>query len=511
MHRNFEVRESDRKRMGERAMVDLLPTQMQAMLQLEKIVTASPVTMVSGDGVSALLRRFAADHGAPFMDMDAILHSWTQCDPESCEIGFTEHVLRLMDANDLVVIDSVDRLGPSRRLSGPKFALTHLVNRAWDQGKRIVAGHQDTVYIGAPGRARWYKIPALAVDDIRACLERAYGAEAISSIDFEQIDRMFGSIDCHGLERLGRQLGSVPALTTQTLGHAIEVIRGAANIVVDEVEKLSFDALPGTGHIAEQLETHVLLPLERPDLARELDIRPKRGVLLYGPPGTGKTSIGRALAHRMGGRFFLIDGTIPTDPPQGFFQAVARIVEQAKRHAPSVLFIDDADMLFDVVNITGIARYLLTLLDGMESEGAGKVCVMMTAMNVNKVPAPILRSGRVELWLSTNHPDADTRAAILQRWVGNDLPGHDNVDYGAIAARVENCTPADLRRVVGDARTEFAADRWAGRTPQSADDYLSKAADELVAARARMARHLRDDSLRIGTMREAASAYAGRQ
>ena len=57
------------------------------------------------------------------------------------------------------------------------------------------------------------------------------------------------------------------------------------------------------------LETNIVLPLENDALANEFKLRSKRGVLLYGPPGTGKTTVGRAMAHRLKGKFFLIDGT----------------------------------------------------------------------------------------------------------------------------------------------------------------------------------------------------------
>ena len=73
-------------------------------------------------------------------------------------------------------------------------------------------------------------------------------------------------------------------------------------------------------------------------------------------------------------------------------------------------WIDDADVLFQSDRATGLSRYLLTMLDGLESESAGKVAVILTAMNPNHLPPALLRSGRVELWLETRLPAQAARA-----------------------------------------------------------------------------------------------------
>ena len=77
-----------------------------------------------------------------------------------------------------------------------------------------------------------------------------------------------------------------------------------------------------------------MLPLENDALANQFQLRSKRGVLLYGPPGTGKTTVGRALAHRLKGKFFLIDGTFITGTHK-FYERVQQVFEAAKENAPS--------------------------------------------------------------------------------------------------------------------------------------------------------------------------------
>jgi cell division protease FtsH len=70
--------------------------------------------------------------------------------------------------------------------------------------------------------------------------------------------------------------------------------------------------------------------------AKKLGLKPKRGVLLHGFPGTGKTSVARALARPMKGKFFMIDGTFITEPPNAFFSRVRSVFEAAKSNSPSV-------------------------------------------------------------------------------------------------------------------------------------------------------------------------------
>src|SRR5262249_53354158 len=156
------------------------------------------------------------------------------------------------------------------------------------------------------------------------------------------------------------------------------------------------------------------LPLENDELAAELQLKPKRGVLLAGPPGTGKTTIGRALAHRLKSKFFLIDGTVISGTSEFYYQ-ISHIFRLAEQNAPPIIFIDDSDVIFEGREEFGLYRYLLTMLDGLESESGGRVCVMMTAMDVSNLPPALTRSGRVELWLETRLPDDEARGEIMRR------------------------------------------------------------------------------------------------
>jgi transitional endoplasmic reticulum ATPase len=320
------------------------------------------------------------------------------------------------------------------------------------------------------------------VADYAALLEGEGGD--LGKIDCELLHFQAPKLTLRQLQTALRLAG--PSADTDALVDQLERRILHSNLRLDEVEQLTFDALPGTKHIQDALETHVILPFENPVLAKERGIAARRGVMLFGPPGTGKTSIGRALAHRMKGRFFLIDGTIGTEPPHEFMRKVKAIIDQAIKSAPSVLFIDDADMLFTIPHVSGVIRYLLTILDGMESVDTSRMCVMMTVMDPRKIPDALVRSGRVELWLETSLPDAQLRAAMIGRWLGKGLPDGEPADLEYLANLCEGFTAADLRRVVEDAKLLHGRNAATGQGLLTATAYLAKAIGDIIATRTRM-------------------------
>src|SRR5688572_2752791 len=218
------------------------------------------------------------------------------------------------------------------------------------------------------------------------------------------------------------------------------------------------------------------MPLENADVSQDLGLQPKRGVLLAGPPGTGKTTIGRALARRLKSKFFLLDGTVISGTPE-FFPRVHRIFEAARQNAPAVVFIDDSDVIFESGRDAGLYRFLLTMLDGLESKTAGRICLIMTAMDVGNLPPALVRAGRIELWLETRLPPVEARAAILRDLCGRLPAAIADVDVSAIAAATEGLAGADLKRVIEDGKLLFAFDREKTGTTQPPTTYFLRAVE----------------------------------
>jgi transitional endoplasmic reticulum ATPase len=486
----------------------LLATQQVALDHLTKLSDAAPVVFLAGErglGKTTILRAFCERQGGLFIGSADVVAACHRATTELASDALTAMVEQAFDKSDLVVIDDLATFQINSIRGGDfVYQISRQIGFARDQGKKLVIGWSDVreidwIFHASPHRVWTVVIEPFAELDYQQFLITELGDRS-GNIDIVRLFRHASALSGHDLHKLCALLRSEPIIDTVSAIALLDRHILKSNTRIAEVEDLSFEDLPGAEHIAAKLETHVAMPLQNLAVCEQLDLRPKRGVLLYGPPGTGKTSIGRALAHRMRGKFFLIDGTIVTEPPAMFFLRINAIIKEAQQNAPCVLFIDDADVLFGIVHISGFARYLLTLLDGMESATANKVCVMMTAMDVTKVPSAILRSGRVELWLETRSPSAEIRAAILKKWIGTDLNGYEDIDYMPIAEQAEGFTPADLRRVTGDARAYCAADLLAGRPLVKADSYLSRAVSELISMRARMADNLRDENLRVGKM-----------
>jgi len=156
------------------------------------------------------------------------------------------------------------------------------------------------------------------------------------------------------------------------------------------------------------------------------------------------------------------------------------------RNAPAVVFIDDSDVIFEGQD-PGLYRYLLTMLDGLESESAGGVCLVLTAMDVGSLPPALVRSGRIELWLETRLPDAAARSAILSDLCARLPAAMGEIDVEQLAAATEHLSGADLKRVVEDGKLLYAFDRARTIAAKSSIEYFLEALETVRANKLRYA------------------------
>jgi transitional endoplasmic reticulum ATPase len=462
---------------------ELLPAQHQALEKLEGNLRAHHVTSLMGRpgaGKTTILRVLHERIGGAYLTSQHFVEASANRHPLALDETVYAVLRDALSVHDSVIVDDFHLVAivsccaqGNPRLNFLAAALVPIVQMAAQAGKRLVFGTEGIHVPGIYERVPSAHIPPFVVDDYAMLCAAYLAAERARALDVKKIHRFAPNLNARQLGNTCNALRDDPRLDTDRFIDYLREHHMASNVDLGEVQVVDLKDLKGLDDVLESLEANVILPLEKADIAEELGLKAKRGVLLAGPPGTGKTTIGRALAHRLKSKFFLIDGTVVSGSPQ-FFQRIHLIFEAAKQNAPAIIFIDDSDVIFESGQDTGLYRYLLTMLDGLESTSAGRICLMMTAMDVGSMPPALVRSGRIELWLQTTLPDVAARAAILQGRCA-DLPKAIGVvDIAAVTEASDGLTGADLKRVVDDAKLLFAFDRERkGKTRPSTEYFLS--------------------------------------
>lgn len=248
--------------------------------------------------------------------------------------------------------------------------------------------------------------------------------------------------------------------------HALSRFSGSVlNVDRDITNPIPEDELVGMEYIMEEITTSIINPMQLAIPGLSL----KKGMILCGPPGTGKTSIGRWLAHKIKGKFYLVNGDAGINGP-GLVDAFHSTVKKARDNAPAVIFIDDGDTLFEQDDTY---RTFLMVLDGIETNKRKDVCVIVTCMNMQRIPSSLLRGGRLEMALVTKLPDNNKIEMILERALltmervladYNKKAGaivskylNKNNFLSNISLRMTGLNCADVHRCVNDVSRQIAA------------------------------------------------------
>jgi transitional endoplasmic reticulum ATPase len=220
---------------------------------------------------------------------------------------------------------------------------------------------------------------------------------------------------------------------------------------------VTFEDVGGlAAHIATVREM-VQLPLTQPAIYRQLGIQPPRGLIFYGPPGTGKTHLTRAVASELNASFYYINGPAIVGSMYGETEGnLRKVFSEASHHAPSVILIDELDVLAPKRGETGahsdtrVVTQLLSMMDGLERvEG---VVVVATTNRIHAIDEALRRPGRFDRELYFGPPDEAGRREILAIQT-RDMP----LDEGArnflprLAELTAGYVGADLRELCREA------------------------------------------------------------
>ncbi|MBQ9926346.1 MAG: ATP-dependent zinc metalloprotease FtsH [Lachnospiraceae bacterium] len=221
--------------------------------------------------------------------------------------------------------------------------------------------------------------------------------------------------------------------------------------------KITLKDVAGLKEEKEELEEIVEF-LKEPAKFTKVGARIPKGVLLEGAPGTGKTLLAKAIAGEAGVPFFSISGSDFVEMFVGVGASRVRdLFEEAKRHAPCIVFIDEIDAVARRRG-TGMGgghdereQTLNQLLVEMDGFGANEGIIVLAATNrVDILDPAIMRPGRFDRKISVNRPDVGGREDILKVHAKN-KPLAEDVDLKQIAQTTAGFTGADLENLLNEA------------------------------------------------------------
>lgn len=267
-------------------------------------------------------------------------------------------------------------------------------------------------------------------------------------------------------------------------GYVYEVVPKSEveELVLEEVPDVDYSKIGGLGGQIEMIRDAVELPYLYPDLFKEHELRPPKGILLYGPPGCGKTLIAKAVANSLakkvaevsgrpaGKSYFLnIKGPELLNKYVGETERHIRLVfqrarEKASEGTPVIVFFDEMESLFrtrgsgvssDVENT--IVPQLLAEIDGVE--GLENVIVIGASNREDMIDPAILRPGRLDVKIKIERPDAEAAKDIFAKYLRSSLPLHED-DLSEHKGSPESTVEGMIQSVVERMYTESEENRF---------------------------------------------------
>ena len=288
--------------------------------------------------------------------------------------------------------------------------------------------------------------------------------------------------------------------------------KSRARLMGEDQVKITFSDVAGVEEAKEEVGELVEF-LRDPEKFQKLGGRIPRGVLMIGPPGTGKTLLAKAIAGEAKVPFFTISGSNFVEMFVGVGASRVRdMFEQAKKHAPCIVFIDEIDAVgrHRGAGLGGghdereqTLNQLLVEMDGFEgNEGI----IIIAATNRPDVLDPaLLRPGRFDRHVVVPLPDIRGREQILKVHMRK-APVADDVSAGIIARGTPGFSGADLANLVNEAAL-FAA-RSDKRLVEMED--FEKAKDKIMMGAERKSMVMSEDEKRLTAYHEAGHAIVGR-
>ncbi|MBA1432840.1 MAG: ATP-dependent zinc metalloprotease FtsH [Epsilonproteobacteria bacterium] len=295
----------------------------------------------------------------------------------------------------------------------------------------------------------------------------------------------------------------------KSMGGGLLGMGNSKKLISSEKPKTKFDDVAGVEEAKEEVQEIVDF-LKYPGRYVEIGAKIPKGVLLVGSPGTGKTLLAKAVAGEAEVPFFSVSGSSFIEMFVGVGAARVRdLFEQAKKDAPSIIFIDEIDAIGKSRAAGGPMggndereQTLNQLLAEMDGFGTDTPVIILAATNRPEIlDQALLRPGRFDRQVLVDKPDFEGRIKILKVHV-KDVKIDDDVDLEEIARLTAGLAGADLANIVNEAA--LLAGRKSQKTVKQQDMY--EAVERALAGLAKKSRRINPKEKKIVAYHESGHA-----
>ncbi|MFN8671401.1 MAG: ATP-dependent zinc metalloprotease FtsH [Candidatus Sericytochromatia bacterium] len=288
--------------------------------------------------------------------------------------------------------------------------------------------------------------------------------------------------------------------------------KSRAKLMVENKPKVKFDDVAGVEEAKQELQ-EVVEFLKSPEKFQKLGAKIPKGVLLVGSPGTGKTLLAKAVAGEAEVPFFSISGSDFVEMFVGVGASRVRdLFEQAKKHSPCIVFIDEIDAVgrqrgagmgggHDEREQT--LNQLLVEMDGFEDNHSTIVIAATNRPDI--LDSALLRPGRFDRQVIVDRPDVKGREQILKVHVKN-KPLAKAVDLKVLAKRTPGFTGADISNLTNEAALIAARKNQTEITMEN----IEEAIDKVIAGPEKKNRIITDEEKRIIAIHEMGHTLVGK-
>jgi len=284
--------------------------------------------------------------------------------------------------------------------------------------------------------------------------------------------------------------------------------KSRARMYASDQPSITFEDVAGVDEAQEEL-VEIVEFLQEPEKFVQLGARIPKGVLLMGAPGTGKTLLAKAVSGEAGVPFFSISGSEFVEMFVGVGASRVRdLFEQAKRHSPCIVFLDEIDAVgrHRGAGLGGshdereqTLNQILVEMDGFDTDT--NVIIMAATNRPDILDPALLRPGRFDRRVVLDRPDIRGREAILGIHVRG-KPLGENLDLRTLAKSTPGFVGADIENMVNE-----AAILAARRNKKVIEmDEFEESIERVIAGPERKSRLISDDEKRITAYHEAGHA-----